>query len=34
MTASGAHLVIDSIADLPRAIDDIESSMASGERPG
>jgi phosphonoacetaldehyde hydrolase len=34
MTASGAHLVIDSIADLPRAIDDIESRMASGERPG
>ena len=34
MTSSGAHLVIDSIADLPRALDDIESRMASGERPG
>lgn len=33
LTASGAHLVVDSIADLPRAVAEIEARMARGERP-
>jgi phosphonoacetaldehyde hydrolase len=33
MHAAGAHLVIDSIADLPAAIDDIGACAARGERP-
>jgi phosphonoacetaldehyde hydrolase len=31
---AGAHLVIDSIADLPAAIDHLEARLAAGERPG
>lgn len=30
----GAHFVIESIADLPSALDEIEALMARGERPG
>jgi phosphonoacetaldehyde hydrolase len=30
---AGAHLVIDSIADLPKAIDAIEAQLAAGETP-
>ena len=33
LTASGAHLVIDSVAQLPRALAEIEARMARGERP-
>ena len=33
MNAAGAHMVIDSIADLPAALDAIEARMARGERP-
>jgi len=33
MNAAGAHLVIDSIADLPAALDTIEARLAKGERP-
>ena len=33
LTAGGAHLVIDSIADLPAAVAEIEARLASGERP-
>jgi len=34
LTSAGAHLVIDSIADLPAAIAAIEARLADGERPG
>ncbi|NKC32779.1 phosphonoacetaldehyde hydrolase [Falsiroseomonas selenitidurans] len=33
LTAAGAHLVIDSIADLPTALATIEARLADGERP-
>ncbi|MBI1170752.1 phosphonoacetaldehyde hydrolase [bacterium] len=33
LTRSGAHYVIDSVADLDRVIDDIEGRLARGERP-
>ena len=33
MRDAGAHLVIDGIADLPRALDEIEARLASGQRP-
>jgi hypothetical protein len=34
MRAAGADMVIDSIADLPRALVAIEARLARGERPG
>lgn len=34
LTRAGAHLVIDSIADLPAAVAEIEARLARGERPG
>jgi phosphonoacetaldehyde hydrolase len=34
LTAAGTHLVIDSIADLPAAVERIEARLAQGERPG
>ena len=34
LTAAGAHLVIDSLADLPAAIGDIEQWLAMGDGPG
>jgi phosphonoacetaldehyde hydrolase len=34
LVAAGAHLVIDSIADLPAAIAAIEARLAAGEMPG
>lgn len=34
LTEAGAHLVIDSLSDLPWAIDAIRRRMAEGERPG
>jgi phosphonoacetaldehyde hydrolase len=34
LVASGAHLVVDSIADLPKAIAEIEARQARGEMPG
>lgn len=34
LTAAGAHLVIDSLADLPAAIGDIEQWLAVGDAPG
>ncbi len=33
MNQSGAHYVIDSIADLPQVLDDIEQRLKNGERP-
>ncbi|ENZ0644220.1 phosphonoacetaldehyde hydrolase, partial [Acinetobacter baumannii] len=33
MNASGAHYVIDSVADLPNVLDDIERRLGQGERP-
>jgi phosphonoacetaldehyde hydrolase len=33
LLASGAHVVVDSIADLPRAVQEIEARMARGEMP-
>ena len=33
MKASGAHYVIDSIADLPAVLDAIEQRLANGEKP-
>jgi phosphonoacetaldehyde hydrolase len=33
MNDAGAHLVIDGVVDLPRAIDEIETRMAQGHRP-
>lgn len=33
MALSGAHYVIDSVAELPAVIDDINRKLASGERP-
>ncbi|MEC5218116.1 phosphonoacetaldehyde hydrolase [Actimicrobium sp. GrIS 1.19] len=33
LTAAGAHFVIDSIADLPAAIDAIEARIAAGDQP-
>ena len=33
MNASGAHYVIDSIADLPTVLDDIEKRLQNGEKP-
>jgi phosphonoacetaldehyde hydrolase len=33
LLAAGAHLVVDSIADLPRAVTEIEARMAKGETP-
>ena len=34
LKAAGAHLVIDSVADLPVALDEIERRISAGERPG
>jgi phosphonoacetaldehyde hydrolase len=34
LTEAGAHLVIDSVADLPAAVAQIEARLAAGERPG
>jgi phosphonoacetaldehyde hydrolase len=34
MRAAGADMVIDSIADLPGALEAIEARLARGERPG
>jgi phosphonoacetaldehyde hydrolase len=34
MAAAGADLTIDSIADLPAALTDINARLARGERPG
>ena len=34
LTAAGAHLVIDSVADLPAAVAVIEARLARAERPG
>ncbi len=34
LTAAGAHLVIDTVADLPPAIDEIERRIQAGDRPG
>lgn len=34
LRAAGAHVVVDSIADLPRAIAEIEERQARGEKPG
>ena len=34
LMAAGAHLVIDSIAELPAAVTRIEARLATGERPG
>lgn len=34
LTAAGAHLVIDSIAELPAAVAAIEARLAAGETPG
>ena len=34
LAAAGAHCVIDTIADLPVALDQIEERLASGEKPG
>jgi phosphonoacetaldehyde hydrolase len=34
MHAAGADIVIDSIADLPAALDEIDARLAAGERPG
>jgi phosphonoacetaldehyde hydrolase len=33
LTAAGAHLVIDTVADLPSAIETIEARIVAGERP-
>jgi phosphonoacetaldehyde hydrolase len=33
LKAAGAHFVVDSVADLPRLILEIERRMARGERP-
>ena len=33
LTRAGAHYLIDTVADLPAVIDDIERRMAAGERP-
>ncbi|WP_371346411.1 phosphonoacetaldehyde hydrolase [Ancylobacter sp. IITR112] len=33
LTRAGAHFVIDSVADLPEVLDEIEGAMARGERP-
>ena len=33
LAGAGAHFVVDSIADLPGCIDDIEARLARGERP-
>ena len=33
LTRSGAHYIIDSVADLDAVIDDIEGRLARGERP-
>lgn len=33
LTRAGAHFVIDSVADLPDVLDEIEGAMARGERP-
>ena len=34
LLASGAHLVVDTIADLPKAITEIEARQEKGETPG
>jgi phosphonoacetaldehyde hydrolase len=34
LEAAGAHIVIDTVADLPRALDEIERSIATGLSPG
>lgn len=34
LEAAGAHLVVDSIADLPAAVTEIEARLARGEEPG
>jgi hypothetical protein len=33
MTASGAHFVIDSVAELPAVLDRIEALLAAGRTP-
>lgn len=33
LTRAGAHFVIDSVADLPEILDEIEGALARGERP-
>lgn len=33
LTRAGAHVVIDSVADLPEVLDEIEGALARGERP-
>jgi phosphonoacetaldehyde hydrolase len=33
LTRAGAHFIIDSVADLPDVLDEIEGAMARGERP-
>lgn len=33
LSNSGAHYVIDTIADLPQVIDDINRRLANGEKP-
>jgi phosphonoacetaldehyde hydrolase len=33
LRAAGAHYVIDTVADLPQVLDDIERRLARGERP-
>jgi phosphonoacetaldehyde hydrolase len=33
LTRAGAHYLIDTVADLPAVIDDIERRLAAGERP-
>ena len=34
LIAAGAHLIIDTVADLPGALEEIERRIAAGERPG
>ena len=34
LKGAGAHLIIDSVADLPVALEEIERRIAAGERPG
>ncbi|MCP3667230.1 MAG: hypothetical protein GY696_32840 [Gammaproteobacteria bacterium] len=33
LSNSGAHYVIDSVADLPRIIDDINIKLSEGQKP-
>lgn len=34
LTAAGAHLIVDTVADLPAALEEIERRIAAGEAPG